>query len=57
MAEPSDKAQFNIYLTRGLIRAVKHAAVDADRSLSEFVQTALEEYLARRSGSSLKEIS
>jgi predicted HicB family RNase H-like nuclease len=39
------KQQFNIYLPAGLVRRVKHAAVDADRSLSEFVEVALEAYL------------
>lgn len=52
-----DKAQFNIYLPRELIRAVKHAAVDADASLSEFVRLALEEYLARSSAADPKERS
>lgn len=55
MAEPSDKTQFNVYLPRDLVRAVKHAAVDADRSLSVFVQTALEEFLARQAGPHSKE--
>lgn len=55
MTEPADKVQFNVYLPRGLIRAVKHAAVDADRSLSVFVQTALEEFLARHDTDSSKE--
>jgi predicted HicB family RNase H-like nuclease len=39
------KQQFNIYLPAELVRRVKHAAVDADRSLSEFVEAALEAYL------------
>ncbi len=55
MTDPSDKTQFNVYLPRELIRAVKHAAVDADRSLSVFVQTALEEFLARQDTDSTKE--
>ena len=39
------KQQFNVYLPAELVRRVKHAAVDADRSLSEFVEVALEAYL------------
>jgi predicted HicB family RNase H-like nuclease len=42
------KQQFNVYLPAELVRRVKHAAVDADRSLSEFVEAALEAYLGRR---------
>jgi predicted transcriptional regulator len=41
------KQQFNIYLPADLVRRVKHAAVDADRSLSDFVERALEAYLRR----------
>jgi predicted HicB family RNase H-like nuclease len=41
------KQQFNIYLPAELVRRVKHAAVDSDRSLSEFVERALEEHLRR----------
>lgn len=41
------KQQFNIYLPAELVRRVKHAAVDADRSLSEFVELALEAHLRR----------
>ena len=42
------KHQFNVYLPAELVRRVKHAAVDADRSLSEFVESALEAYLRER---------
>jgi predicted HicB family RNase H-like nuclease len=41
------KQQFNIYLPAELVRRVKHAAVDAEQSLSEFVEGALEAYLRR----------
>ena len=43
---PADeKQQFNIYLPATLVRRVKHASVDANQSLSAFVETALEAYL------------
>ena len=44
---PAPKQQFNIYLPAELVRRVKHAAVDADRSLSDFVAAALEDHLRR----------
>ncbi|SDD38989.1 ribbon-helix-helix protein, CopG family [Glycomyces harbinensis] len=41
------KRQFNIYLPADLVQRVKHASVDADLSLSVFVERALEEHLRR----------
>lgn len=43
VAEP--KQQFNIYLSNKLIRMLKHAAIDADKSLSAFVEEILETHL------------
>jgi predicted HicB family RNase H-like nuclease len=47
MPDP-DKQQFNIYLPPELIRAVKHAAIDAQQSLSAYVEAALRAHVEKK---------
>jgi predicted HicB family RNase H-like nuclease len=43
----SEKAQFNVYLPKALIRRAKYASVDTGQSLSHLVEEALTAHLDR----------
>ncbi|HUA27548.1 MAG TPA: hypothetical protein VMC03_01575 [Streptosporangiaceae bacterium] len=43
----AEKAQFNVYLPKGLIRRAKYASVDTGQSLSHLVEEALTAHLDR----------
>lgn len=50
-----EKQQFNVYLSPGLVRRVKHAAVDHAVSLSAFVEQSLSDHLDRLTAASSPE--
>jgi len=47
MPPDATKQQFNVYLPAALVRRVKHAAIDANQSLSSLVEQALTAHLSQ----------
>ena len=53
MSEPEqERQQFNVYLSRALVRSVKHAAIDEGQTLSAWVEAALRAHLERKGAAS-----
>ena len=43
---PDDVKQFNVYLSRALIREIKYMAIEREQSLSSLVEEGMRRYLA-----------
>ena len=46
---PDDKAQFNVYLPKELIREIKHRGVDEGLSMSALIERIVRDYLEEKS--------
>ncbi|QDO86921.1 ribbon-helix-helix protein, CopG family [Ornithinimicrobium ciconiae] len=46
---PDDKAQFNVYLPKDLIREIKHRGVDEGISMSALIEKIVRDYLEEKS--------
>lgn len=46
---PDDKAQFNVYLPKELIREIKHRGVDEGISMSALIERIVRDYLEEKS--------
>lgn len=45
---PTDKAQFNVYLPKDLIREIKHRGVDEGVSMSALIERIVRDYLEEK---------
>lgn len=45
--DETDKVQFNVYLPKDLVTAIKHRAIDEDASLAALVERVLRDYVRK----------